>query len=580
MLSDLKNIKVLALALVISGFAGFLIKFAFEEVMYKHRDLSVEITVTSAKEMELIVSINKVPGQYGVVPFKFNIGANEKVKCNIPLPANEAIKMLMVLSRPESADFHIKGLRVNGFYREISWAPSELEGNVISKSIGIEKLPNFKILKNTMHVNLSNESPILIFNETWADALYGFIGRDSKWLGLVLGLIAFVLLIFYRKSWLSWAYQLPAYPLLLSSVFIAFLLIPFFSEKELESSENRSLAPMPSLNQLIWSIPNKYNKYFDDHFPFRNQLANINNILHLRIFKTSPLPDHLRIGKEDWLYIYVKPVRYAYRGDSLFSDEQLDIIKRNLEEKAAYLKMHGSDFYFIMPPLKHTVYPEYLPQSLSKKGRMNKREQLMAFLKKESSINLIDPLDMLVARKDSVRLYYKTDSHWNQLGAFFTYQMIMERIGKDHPGSKPLSIDQYNIKRSKVYTGDLLALINLHTMYYREPYHLSPKFPVHTEVLMRFGTVGSEVSYVAYANQDSTLPRLLMVRDSYADYLRNHLSNHFSYSGFSWTKVLEPERVKNDKPDIVVFEMMERFINHLLRENSEEIKKEVRGDQP
>ena len=575
-----KYTKTAALILLFSLLTTFLSKYIFEQFLYKHRDINIEFKVRATQDFKLVVSINKLPGQFGADISQFDLTAKETQICAIPVPKETSINRLMMMTRPENAAFVIEEIRVGGFYKDIVWKANELEGVLKSHSIGLEETQNYSIEEDGLHVFLSNNSPVLVIQESWTKSFYAALGKDSLIFSGLVGLLAFISLVLFRRKLLGWSDNIDAYSLVFTSVFLVYLLIPFFSAKEIESSENRTLAPFPELNQLIWKIPGQYTKYFNDHFPFRNQLANINNILRLKIFKASPLPDHLRLGKENWLYLYVEQVRYAYRGDTLFSDEQLVKIKRILEEKAAYLKNRNSDFYFIVPPLKHAVYPEYLPSILKKMRPMNKRDQVMAYLKKNSDVKVIDPLEMYLAKKDSVRLYYKTDSHWNQLGAFYAYQMIMNRIAEDHENMTPLSIDDYVISRSKSYTGDLLALINLHDIYFREPYHLKPKKSSQTRIIVKYKNIGKEINYVAYENKNDTLPRLLMFRDSFTDYLRNHMCNHFSHAGFSWTYTLEPERIKQDKPDIVVYQLMERFINELLIENPEEIRAEVGRDQP
>ena len=57
-----------------------------------------------------------------------------------------------------------------------------------------------------------------------------------------------------------------------------------------------------------------------------------------------------------------------------------------------------------------------------------------------------------------------------------------------------------------------------------------------------------------------------MYRDSYSEYLFKHISEHFSYYGLSWTQKISAGKIKEVKPDIVVFETMERFIDKLADE--------------
>ena len=81
--------------------------------------------------------------------------------------------------------------------------------------------------------------------------------------------------------------------------------------------------------------------------------------------------------------------------------------------------------------------------------------------------------------------------------------------------------------------------------------------------------MADEANFIFYNSQEylADKPRLLMYRDSYSEYLHGHLSQHFSYSSFAWSRNLTEERINREKPDILVLEIMERFVDHLLTEN-------------
>ena len=59
-------------------------------------------------------------------------------------------------------------------------------------------------------------------------------------------------------------------------------------------------------------------------------------------------------------------------------------------------------------------------------------------------------------------------------------------------------------------------------------------------------------------------PDLVMFRDSYAVYLKPLLSEHFQRSAFIWTPIFHADIVEIEQPDIVIHELLERFIDDLL----------------
>jgi hypothetical protein len=118
------------------------------------------------------------------------------------------------------------------------------------------------------------------------------------------------------------------------------------------------------------------------------------------------------------------------------------------------------------------------------------------------------------------------------------------------------------------YEGDLIDLLNLKGHFSRRGIFLTPKFEVQAEAAESGSLMGNEVKVDKYTiPQRADLPKLLMYRDSFTGYLKLPLSNHFFESTFIWDRNLNVERIDQEKPDIIVLEMMERFVDHLLTEN-------------
>jgi hypothetical protein len=67
--------------------------------------------------------------------------------------------------------------------------------------------------------------------------------------------------------------------------------------------------------------------------------------------------------------------------------------------------------------------------------------------------------------------------------------------------------------------------------------------------------------------KNDTLPRLMMVNDSFGEYLYPLLAEHFSYSLFlfdNWEFNLYPTRVIDEKPSIFIICFYESLLSNLL----------------
>ncbi len=165
-----------------------------------------------------------------------------------------------------------------------------------------------------------------------------------------------------------------------------------------------------------------------------------------------------------------------------------------------------------------------------------------------------------------MEVYYKTDTHWNRLAAFRVYQGMIKRFAKKFPNvGEPLRVDDFEVSIINEGSGDLSGIMNANEFMQRTVYHFIPKSHKLSGMAKNGEKMKGENGYIYYnSDQLEEKPRMLMYRDSYTQYLHPYLSEHFSFNSYAWTREFNMERVDQDKPDIVVYEMMERFMDEML----------------
>ena len=546
-----------------------IVHFLLQKLLIDRHETYFTMQVESAADQQLLISYNKFPSYHGTQVHKFELKAGKGVQeISIPLPPAQLLRQVFITFGDEPASWHLRSIRIAGGYKPVSWDAKALRSMLKYGNESEKTNTNIQLDDQAVHVQLSRKFPLLVVTSKLTDELYNelynslfHISRSTALLSWAVLLLIFILV---RKKWTS-----PSREVNFCAVFLAIVFTPLFTQKDYETSENRALAPFPDLDQNIWKLPRAYTAYYDDHFPFRNSFSRLDNAIKIRLFGVSPKPDYVKIGEDGWLFYAQQKVVNVYRQTPGYTDEELRRIANYLENIDAAFKEQDIDFYFMLTPLKHAVYPEYLPLSMRKPEGKNRREQLMAYLKAHSTLQLIDPYEVLAAQKDSVMVYYKTDTHWNKLGAFLVYQQMIKKMQKNHPQLKPLSLSQFEVEKKTSWEGDLVTLINVKNIFSGDAYHLIPKFTKKAGDARIAPSLGTEQSYLYYEADSSDAPRLLMYRDSFGEYLRMYLSENFSYSGYSWTRKLNPERIKQADPDIVVLEVFERFIDNLLPEEKE-----------
>ncbi|HYY55777.1 MAG TPA: hypothetical protein VE842_00525 [Pyrinomonadaceae bacterium] len=320
--------------------------------------------------------------------------------------------------------------------------------------------------------------------------------------------------------------------------------------------ENRRLAAMPRLSlkrSAIGSFPEEFRAYFQDHFGFRNELIGWQATAKVKWLGVSSSKEVI-LGKDGWLFQppYDNSLE-KYRGPRPFTGEQLAQWQRVLESRRNWLAERRVPFLFVVAPEKHSVYPEYVPDAIRRMRQTSRLDQLIAYLKEHSDIKVIDLRPALYEAKGRERLYHRLDSHWNDYGAFVAYQRIVRELSVFIPGMQPLAESEFEIVREQSRGMDLASLLGLGNVLAEENLRLRPR----RLSLVVQGDVHNSVVPLVSERKGTSLPRLVMFRDSYANNLIPLLSEHFSRAVYIW-KGFDPRVIEAERPDVVIQEIVER----------------------
>jgi alginate O-acetyltransferase complex protein AlgJ len=362
------------------------------------------------------------------------------------------------------------------------------------------------------------------------------------------------------------------------SLLIILLCLPFFQMSlrmfpDLKSQENRILAPRPELNLVtpsaFWKYIQDYQNYFNDNFGFRNLLIRINSFINLKILGVSPtpLPDII-VGKDGWLFYNVANDGSSledYYGLAGFTSQQLSAIKQNMVRLRRETASRNILLILVIAPSKHTVYEEYLPTRVAMmKGAPSRVGQLCsAWGRDDTHASFIDTRRFLVAAKKELKypLYYKTDTHWNNLGAFLVYTEIMKEVKARYPEVKALTLADFNLSSTGVSGHDLAGMVNMAGLMSDTEVTLTPLRPSvarHANAPYAFGTaVRSEIT-------GSTGPHVVAFGDSFLSYLIPYLSESFSTGLFlAAPLMIDFSVIDKEKPNVVIVELAERYAGSL-----------------
>jgi hypothetical protein len=316
------------------------------------------------------------------------------------------------------------------------------------------------------------------------------------------------------------------------------------------AEEKRALAPWPVItpNFRSWTAaPNAFAAYFSDHFGFRKTLVLDHAAFLVKVLGQSTSSEVL-VGKRGWLYYTGGHYMDSYRGLDSFRPGELEQWVTALTRMRDWLGSRGIPFYVIIPPDKHTIYPEYLPSSIQRGSVPTRLDKVLAALRK-TNIDVIDIRSDLFRAKSSGALYHQTDTHWNGDAGYIAYRALLLEVGRAFPQVRPYPKSDFRHVRHRT-TGDLNSMLGLTRGYEEDLVYLLPK---NDPAVRR-----EEGTTILSERNDPQLPRMVMMSDSFADFLTFLLSQNFSRATYVRGNDFNPGLMEREKPDLVLFELVER----------------------
>ena len=304
-----------------------------------------------------------------------------------------------------------------------------------------------------------------------------------------------------------------------------------------------------------------------EQFRWRTGLIRIYNTLR---FEAGDHVFHNAIvGTDGWIYYMGGLSIREYQRTDPLGQRTLKTLQMELDQLNSDLANEGKTLLLVIPPNKTTVYPEYMPSQIPVIGETSRLDAFAAYMRSHGQTRIIDLRPTLIRASQTQLTYYKTDSHWNDLGAYYAYVDILNAVSADYPVLKPHPLSDFNYQPAANATlTDLPETMGLFP-YLEDGPLLTPRFHSQTETIRGLLSDGTDV--LRTTNQDQQLPRLLVFGDSFYDSLAKFLEPHFSHitvltyrASPSGSRSALADWIPSDKPDIVIIECVERGLEELF----------------
>ncbi len=327
-------------------------------------------------------------------------------------------------------------------------------------------------------------------------------------------------------------------------------------------AENRRLAnykPLFVENKINNAFGSDFEKWFNDRFFVRSELISfhdrLQNTLLNSIENNKVLP-----GKDDWLFFKGDGSIANFQNIQKLSPSELERIAQYLSGINNWAKQHDKEFYYVILPDKNKIYGEFYPDKFEKivPDNESRARQLIDYLAKNTEVKVIYLYDVMLNNKDKGLLYYKTDTHWGKLGAYYGYIHIMDTLLPSYPKNLAKSFTEYKQER-----GDLTRMTNNapdDNSIYLKPNIDSQLDNPASESLTPPDRTGKREQIINRA--PATDKNLFLMHDCFSLHLLPYLASSFADSDFVWRYNITFSDLDfiEKNSDVIILEQLERYI--------------------
>ncbi len=344
------------------------------------------------------------------------------------------------------------------------------------------------------------------------------------------------------------------------------------SHIDTENYEQRTLSPFPYSQEAkdagvvttIATFPSQFESWLNDHLPFRNQLLTLYGELEYHVLHTTSSQSVI-VGKDGWLFYKGAQVADEdpigdYMGTNLFTQEELEKIAANFTAARDELAGRNCSFTIYIAPNKERVYSEYMPDMYGEPAENNRAVQLVNYLTQNTNLTVIWGYDEIKSYREQnpdTALYFKYDTHWNNLGAYIGCEKLVNTLGFDFT---PLEYVTVEDRHTGSY--DLARLIHLEKQLTDCPYYLLTGYTPHP--LQTEQEEGGKV--LRFTTTDGGAPggKLFVIGDSFSTMMSPYLACHYQSGYTTFYYNYSHGQLLREEPTAVVYETVERYVGNML----------------
>ncbi len=276
-------------------------------------------------------------------------------------------------------------------------------------------------------------------------------------------------------------------------------------------------------------------------------------------------------GKYDWLFYTNDHALEYFQKKMIMDDKQKADVLAEMNRLKAACDDRGIRLVIMFAPNREQVYPEYMP-TLDVPPGDNREQDLVRYVRDNSDISILYPLEELKRGNVFYDTCYRYDSHWNHWGAFVATEALYEAIG-----AKTVKPESVPVNEEYTMMAGLIASGALNPADYEPARDYFADYRPDAGAVVIEGEQDIAKGYTLYYEADATAPederKIAVIGDSFRVSMMRYIEKDFSKTVSiqkeavlagddtddpeTWQKIMDA--VANT--DILVIESVERYDN-------------------
>jgi integrase len=258
-------------------------------------------------------------------------------------------------------------------------------------------------------------------------------------------------------------------------------------------------------------------------------------------------------GRGGWLFLAQDSnfVMEQHSGAIRLDDAALAQWRRTLEARLEFLRGLGVRYRLLVVPDTHGIYPEKLPRRFRPAGERPVHQLIRHLAEHRSQVQVVYPLEEMIAAKKSGRVCSPVDSHWTAYGAFVAYDRLMDDIQPE--------VDFRRMSEEAIVFADIETHADLGFKVGRSGPTTVAMMSTRAR-LVSDNCVENIGTHVVTECPSAPPTKCLLVGDSYATAIIRYLAESFGRFVFVHSPTLDRDLIEAERPDVVISEMAERFL--------------------